>query len=371
MFGAEKSSIKEQYIDTEGFAGNQKSRLVQITSDAIFTCSLKNALKNSALAENIFTYIFEVPFLGMKDQPSGNVCDGLACHGTDLAYLLDTPFKGKSYTNLFILDELKTITITFRTFVSNFIRFGNPSMENNTWLNDGLMKFSSSNVTFQTIHPLQETCKFWNEKQELFRNLDHQSSKSMYSSVAIFGLLFFVFFILIQMGMIIYSWSKLQKLVRIQKAIKVFDNQTLNLSSCSFDSSYKISETSFYSTLSHLEPLELACENLSVRFNKTIILNDITVSFSPGSFTAIMGPSGCGKTTLLTALRGRLKNYSNGDIFIGFRNILDVSLEEMNCLFGFVSQHNPPFSGLTGRELLNYYARLLVNIKLMTLSFLK
>lgn len=94
LFGSEKASIKEHYADTEGYTGDQKSRLVEITSDSIFTCPIKNALSNFSIGRNVFTYYFEAHYPGVKDQSYGNFCDGLACHGTDLAYLLATPFQG-------------------------------------------------------------------------------------------------------------------------------------------------------------------------------------------------------------------------------------------------------------------------------------
>ena len=42
-----------------------------------------------------------------------------------------------------------------------------------------------------------------------------------------------------------------------------------------------------------------------VKATKTI-LNGITGTLKPGTFTAILGPSGSGKTTLLNLLSGRL-----------------------------------------------------------------
>lgn len=256
-------------------------------------------------------------------------------------------------------DNLAEISTIFRKSLSNFLRLGNPSIENNTWSNNGVMRFTSRNIWFQSIHPLAETCEFWNEKQDLTVHFVPTNFLSRYSAVDLFGLFFFFCFVFIQMGILIYSGLKVRKLRRIQKGIIMFDNKALNVSVSSLESQCKTSERSFYSTLSNLEPLELACENLSVKFDNSVIFKDITVSFAPGSFTAIMGPSGCGKTTLLTALRGRLKNNCNGDIFLGYRNLLDISSEEMKTLCGFVSQHNPPFWGLSARELLNYYAHLL------------
>jgi ABC-type multidrug transport system fused ATPase/permease subunit len=232
-------------------------------------------------------------------------------------------------------------------------------MGNSTWLSDGVMKFSTSGIDFRSVHPLQRTCQIWNSRKDLYLSLDPQSLPSGPNFAEVFGLLFFVCFVLIQIVILIFCWIKYRKVVNTQNAIEVFDQQ--NLSSSSVECSCSVSDEAYYSTLSYPEPLEVACENLCVKFNNNIILSDFTASFASGSFTGIMGPSGCGKTTLLTALRGGLQEYSTGDIFIGFKNIIDISPDAFTSIFGFVSQHNPPFWGLSCRELLNYYAFLLVN----------
>lgn len=207
---------------------------------------------------------------------------------------------------------------------------------------------------------MQETCNFWRAKQDFYTQIGPKSFAERQRHIEIFGLLFFVLFILIQIALLIYSWIKNQRIVKIQKAIEIYDHQALNLSSCCIDQPQKTSDDPFRSILSAPFPLELSCENLTVEYAKTRVLSSITASFIPGSLTAIMGPSGCGKTTLMTALRGLLKSCSYGDIYLGFRNIHDLSFQEMNSLIGFVSQHDPPFWGLSCRELLTYYARLQV-----------
>jgi hypothetical protein len=75
------------------------------------------------------------------------------------------------------------------------MRFGNPSIDNKTWLNDGLMKFSADRIDFDFIHPLQKTCEFWNEKKDLYKSLDPQSSLSGVGFAEVFVFLFFVCFI--------------------------------------------------------------------------------------------------------------------------------------------------------------------------------
>ena len=53
-------------------------------------------------------------------------------------------------------------------------------------------------------------------------------------------------------------------------------------------------------------------------------LDDVTIDFPDGTFTAIMGPSGSGKSTLMHCLAG-LDTLNAGQIFIG-----DVELGSLN-----------------------------------------
>ena len=67
------------------------------------------------------------------------------------------------------------------------------------------------------------------------------------------------------------------------------------------------------------EPLSLAAEGVSLEVDGNRILDDVTVSFEPGTLTAIVGPSGAGKSTLMRVLSGELDPTSgavtvNGDL---------------------------------------------------------
>src|SRR4051812_14116964 len=53
-------------------------------------------------------------------------------------------------------------------------------------------------------------------------------------------------------------------------------------------------------------------------------LDDVTVEFEAGRFTAIMGPSGSGKSTLMHCIAG-LDTLTSGSVFIG-----DTDLRKLN-----------------------------------------
>ena len=57
---------------------------------------------------------------------------------------------------------------------------------------------------------------------------------------------------------------------------------------------------------------------------QVIALDDVTVDFAAGEFTAIMGPSGSGKSTLMHAMAG-LDSLTSGSVWVG-----DVDLSSLN-----------------------------------------
>jgi putative ABC transport system ATP-binding protein len=70
-------------------------------------------------------------------------------------------------------------------------------------------------------------------------------------------------------------------------------------------------------------------------------LDDVTVAFAPGRFTAIMGPSGSGKSTLMHCVAG-LDTLTSGRVFIGDTELGTLSDKQLTVLrrerLGFVFQ---------------------------------
>ncbi len=82
-------------------------------------------------------------------------------------------------------------------------------------------------------------------------------------------------------------------------------------------------------------------------------LNDISIAFGAGQFTAIMGPSGSGKSTLMHCLAG-LDDASSGTVRIGDVTLAGLSDNEMTRLrrdrIGFVFQAFNLVPTLTAHE---------------------
>src|SRR5262245_20828841 len=74
---------------------------------------------------------------------------------------------------------------------------------------------------------------------------------------------------------------------------------------------------------------------------KVVALDDVSVNFRRGAFTAVMGPSGSGKSTLLHCAAG-LDQTTSGSVHLGDQELSELSEKELTVLrrqrIGFVFQ---------------------------------
>jgi putative ABC transport system ATP-binding protein len=86
-------------------------------------------------------------------------------------------------------------------------------------------------------------------------------------------------------------------------------------------------------------------------------LDEVTVAFPRGRFTAVMGPSGSGKSTLLNCMAG-LDRLTSGTVEIGGVDLGGLSDRELTILrrtrLGFVFQSFNLLPALTARENITY-----------------
>lgn len=82
-------------------------------------------------------------------------------------------------------------------------------------------------------------------------------------------------------------------------------------------------------------------------------LDDVTVSFESGAFSAIMGPSGSGKSTLMHCLAG-LDDLTSGTVFVGDENVTEMKERARTRLrrerIGFIFQAYNLIPTLTAME---------------------
>ena len=71
-------------------------------------------------------------------------------------------------------------------------------------------------------------------------------------------------------------------------------------------------------------------------YGDVAVVSDLTLDIQEGEFLVLVGPSGCGKSTTLRMLAG-LEEVTQGDIFIGERNVTDAEPRERDIAMVFQS----------------------------------
>lgn len=86
----------------------------------------------------------------------------------------------------------------------------------------------------------------------------------------------------------------------------------------------------------------LKVENLKFKFNKSLVLKNLSFTVEKGKDLLILGPSGSGKTTLLNILAGLLKPFS-GNVFFENKNLYEQNEKLIDQTrkqnFGFIFQN--------------------------------
>ena len=93
-------------------------------------------------------------------------------------------------------------------------------------------------------------------------------------------------------------------------------------------------------------------KNLTKRFGKNLVLDDISVSIEKGKTTVIIGASGCGKTVLVKHLIVLLRPNSGEVYFKGKRidNLNERALNRVRTHYGFLFQGGALFDSFTVAE---------------------
>ncbi|MHB9294513.1 ABC transporter ATP-binding protein/permease [Pillotina sp. SPG140] len=89
----------------------------------------------------------------------------------------------------------------------------------------------------------------------------------------------------------------------------------------------------------HFDPKDysITLKNVSFGYSEDKVIQNVSLFIPQHSLTALAGPSGSGKSTL-ARLIARFWDVGEGDIFIGGRNIRDISPEALMAYMSFVFQ---------------------------------
>jgi iron complex transport system ATP-binding protein len=90
----------------------------------------------------------------------------------------------------------------------------------------------------------------------------------------------------------------------------------------------------------------LQAKNITYKAGRKRIVEDCSLTVSPGSFAAVVGPNGAGKTSLIKIISHELTRYS-GSVILNGKNISTLKTRELSTLRAVLPQHstvNFPFT---------------------------
>jgi iron complex transport system ATP-binding protein len=96
--------------------------------------------------------------------------------------------------------------------------------------------------------------------------------------------------------------------------------------------------------------VRLAADHVRLAYDEHVVVHDLDLELTDGSFTAIVGPNGCGKSTLLRAL-GRLLRPVGGQVLLDGRAIARTPTREVAKVLGLLPQSPIAPEGLTVADL--------------------
>ena len=102
----------------------------------------------------------------------------------------------------------------------------------------------------------------------------------------------------------------------------------------------------------------LSVHNLTKRYQRKTVVNDVHLDLFPGEVYGLIGPNGAGKTTLMSMMVGA-EVPTLGEVLIGgesFRQ--DRNLPELQRRIGFLPDDYPLYEDLTVWQYLEYFSRL-------------
>lgn len=101
----------------------------------------------------------------------------------------------------------------------------------------------------------------------------------------------------------------------------------------------------------------LEVKNVHRGFSNKSVLRGADLNIKPGQHIGLIGNNGQGKTTLIKVILNLL-NTDQGDIFLDGNKVTDTRNERQQALLGYLPETVSFYSNLSGRETIDYFARL-------------
>lgn len=100
------------------------------------------------------------------------------------------------------------------------------------------------------------------------------------------------------------------------------------------------------------KPLKLETKNLTLAYDKKIIIKNLSLTFSPEEITIIVGANGCGKSTLLQAT-ARILKPKFGQILLNQQNLHKIPTKKLAQILGILPQQPSAPEEITVKDLVS------------------
>ena len=99
--------------------------------------------------------------------------------------------------------------------------------------------------------------------------------------------------------------------------------------------------------------MKLEIKNVTLRIDRKLIVNDVSIHLSPGEIVGLLGPNGAGKTSTFNLIVGNLRP-NKGEILLNNKKINNLSLPQRSKLgLGYLSQEPSVFRDLKVKDNIN------------------
>ena len=99
-------------------------------------------------------------------------------------------------------------------------------------------------------------------------------------------------------------------------------------------------------------PARLRADHLSIGYDDTAVISDLSVDVLDGRITAIVGPNACGKSTLLRGL-ARLLKPTGGQVILDGEDIVSLHTKEVARRLGLLPQTSIAPEGISVADLVS------------------